>query len=418
MAPLRHRYAVARVRAGGVHPGSGRRRLRGRGQLWFICLIGALAAGAAVLASIVVAQPGPQPPVPHADPAADAAPMAMTITTARAAYQSWRETLRASGAIVPWQESALGAPLGGLRVASVDAQVGDRVRRGQVLARFDDALLQAEAHRLQAALAQAQAQAAQAARDAERAVKLRASGALSEQSILQSLTQAESAAAAVRSAQASLRAKQVEIAYAVLRAPDDGVISERTATLGAVPEQGQPLFRLIRQQRLEWRGEVGARQIAQILPGREVVLALPDGSRAVATVRQAAPTLGTDSRMGLVYADLRPGSGARAGMYVEGEIAQATSAALVVPAAAVVIRDGRSFVFEISAQGGTGKASARAVTVGRRQGRSVEIVSGLREGAHVAELGAGFLADGDRVRIGTNAVASAVPGGGVEAVAP
>lgn len=417
MAPLRHRYAVARVRAGCVHPGSGRRRPRGRGQLWFICLVAALAAGAAALASIVVARSGPQPPVPHADPAADAAPMAMTITTARATYQSWRETLRASGAIVPWQESALGAPLAGLRVASVDAQVGDIVRQGQVLARFDDALLQAEAHRLQAALAQAQAQATQAARDAERASKLRASGALSEQSILQSLTQAESAAAAVRSAQASLRAKQVEIAYAVLRAPDDGVISERTATLGAVPEQGQPLFRLIRQQRLEWRGEVGARQIAQILPGREVVLALPDGGRAVATVRQAAPTLGADSRMGMVYADLRPGSGARAGMYVEGEIAQATSAALVVPAAAVVIRDGRSFVFEISVQGGTGTASARAVTVGRRQGRSVEIVSGLREGARVAELGAGFLADGDRVRIGANAVASAAPGGGME-VAP
>lgn len=372
-------------------------RLSGRTTLRFKVLVAALAITLAVLTSLVLVQPGNRATrVPRG---AAEAPAAMTVTRVRVARQSWQRDVTASGAIAAWQESVVGAPLAGLRLASVDADVGDLVRKGQVLARFDDALLRADADRLQAALAQAEVASAQAGRDARRAEQLRASGALSEQSILQALADAASAAAAVRAARAALHARQVEISYSVLRAPDDGVISERTATLGAVPERGDALFKLIRQRRLEWRGELGAVQLGQVEVGQPVLLRLPDGSAAQARIRQFAPGLATETRQALVYADIDAGSAARAGMYVEGSIGLARTPALVVPAASVVVRDGRNRVFTLNASGTHGHVSAREVAVGRRHDREVEIASGLEAGEWIVEEGAGFLADGDRVQI-------------------
>lgn len=330
---------------------------------------------------------------------AESEPAALTITVATVKRESWVEAVTLSGAVTPWQESVIGAPLSGLRLASIDVDVGDVVAKNQVLARFDHALLRAEVNRLDAVLAQAEAQALQATRDAQRAESLRDSGALSEQSILASLTQAEVAAATVKSARAELHAKQVELSYTVLRASDDGVISERTATLGAVVDSGEALFKLIRQQRLEWRGEASAQQLERISKGQAVELLLPDGTSASATIRQSAPTLSADSRMALVYADIHPGSNARAGMYATGKVGLTTSPALVVPSSSVVVRDGRSYAFVVARQCDTGRVTAHAVKAGRRQGPRVEIVSGLSEGMDVADSGAGFLADGDRVRI-------------------
>jgi RND family efflux transporter MFP subunit len=326
-------------------------------------------------------------------------PVATTITVAEARHELWVRAITVSGAVMPWQESVIGTPLSGLRLSSVEAEVGDVVKKGQVLARFDDALLRADVNRLSARLAQTEAQARQASRDAQRSESLRGSGALSEQSILAATTQAEVAAATVKSAKAELHAKQVELSYTVLRASDDGVISERTATLGAVTESGTTLFKLIRQQRLEWRGEVTAEQLEAVRPGHAVELRLPDGANAAATIRQAAPTLDADSRMALVYADIHAGSNARAGMYATGKIGLATSPALVVPSASLVTRDGRNYVFVVAKQSDTNRVTAQLVDVGRRAGPFVEIVTGLAEGAVVAESGAGFLSDGDHVRI-------------------
>ena len=133
-------------------------------------------------------------------------------------------------------------------------------------------------------------------------------------------------------------------------------------------------------------------------------VSLPDGTAAVARVRQTAPTLDVATRLGTVYADIAPGSAARAGMYARGRFALKESPAVVVPAASVVIRDGRSYVFGLQAfekavDRDTVRVVLRPVTVGRRQGSQVEIVQGLAAGGRVAVQGAGFLNDGDAVRI-------------------
>ncbi|MDB5740492.1 MAG: efflux transporter periplasmic adaptor subunit [Alphaproteobacteria bacterium] len=182
-------------------------------------------------------------------------------------------------------------------------------------------------------------------------------------------------------------------------APDDGVISARTATLGAVVSVGQELFRLIRQNRLEWRGELTASQIVQIATGQRITLALPDGTSAVATVRQTAPSLDGQSRLGLVYADIENGSHARAGMFATGQVILREAPALTVPAESVVIRDGRSYLLKLGDDSAAPNVSLQPVTVGRRQGGAVEILQGIGPNDAVVVQGAGFLNDGDIVRL-------------------
>lgn len=323
---------------------------------------------------------------------------ALTVTSAMPHQVTWPNLVTASGAIAPWQEAIIGAQVGGYRLAEVLVNVGDPVKRGQVLARFDSEMLHSEEAQLKAGLAQAEALAAQKAADLKRAEMLQKAGNLSEQEYLKDQTETATAQTQVDSARALLASKQLQLRYTDVVAPDDGTISARTATLGGVIPIGQELFRMIIKDRLEWRGEATASQLAQVAPGQAVQLNLPDGSTAHATVRALAPGLDAQSRMGIVYADVEPGK-TRAGMYANGQIVVAEKPALVVPANSVVIRDGYSYVVKLAEQGDTSRVKLQLVTIGRRQGSQVEILKDLKEGEAVVAQGAGFLNDGDIVRL-------------------
>lgn len=317
---------------------------------------------------------------------------ALTVTTATPRRELWPVTLTASGSIAAWQEASVGAQVGGYQLIEVRVNVGDDVRRGQVLARLDSALFRAEE-------AQLLANDEQAIANRQRALALQSEGAISDQEVLQFVTAAKVSAALLAS-------KRLQLRYTEVIAPDDGVISARTATLGAVAAAGEELFRLIRGRRLEWRGELTAAQLSSIVKGQLVELVLPDGTTATAKVRDTAPNLHEQSRLGLVYADLVSGSHARAGMYANGQVVVAQASALVVPAETVVIRDGRTYVITLADQTATPAVALQPVTLGRRRNDEVEIVSGLLETQTLVRAGAGFLGDGDIVRLADEQVLS------------
>ncbi len=354
--------------------------IRGRKRLIVAVVSAAVAAGGILM--IVHNSSDPQASPQSATHATGPSSAAMTVTVAAATLDQWPATLDASGAIAPWQEAVIGAQVSGLRLAEIRVSVADQVKRGQVLAVFDADLLRADESRLKAAWQQAEA-------NRQRAMQLNGTGGISDQDILQYVTQADVAKAQLQSVQLQLR-------YAEVVAPDDGVISARSATLGTVSNSGQELFRMIRQNRLEWRGELTAAQLAQVKQGLRIRLTLPEGSSATAKVRQIAPSLDGQTRLGIVYADLDSGSAARAGMYAKGSIVLAQSPAIVVPAASVVVRDGRSYVPKLA---GTDRVTLQAVTVGRRQGDLAEIISGISTNDQVVNQGAGFLNEGDLVRV-------------------
>ena len=181
---------------------------------------------------------------------------ALTVTAVQPSNSSLALKLAANGNVAAWQEASIGAEASGLRLTQVLVNVGDSVKKGQLLATFAGDAVQADVAQAKAALMEAQANALDAAANAERARTLQNTGALSTQQINQYLTAEKTAAARVQAAQATLSAQGVRTQNTQVRAPDNGVISARGATVGAVVGAGAELFRLIRGGRLEWRAEV------------------------------------------------------------------------------------------------------------------------------------------------------------------
>ncbi len=330
---------------------------------------------------------------------------ALTVNVAHLAQHVWPRTATASGAVQAWQEASIGAEVNGLKLAEVLVNVGDVVKQGQLLARLSDETVRADVAAQRAALAEAEASAAQAAGEARRAHELDKSGAISQQDLVQYDTQAKTAAAKLASARAQFESQQLRLRYTRVVAPDDGVISARSATVGAVVSSGTELFKLIRKNRLEWRAEMHGDALPGIRPGQAVRLRRMDGGIVNGRVRQIAPTVDANTRNGLVYVDLPPEaaiSGVKAGMYLSGDVLLGDAPATTLPETAVFSRDGYDYAMVAGPQG---RVRQTKITVGRRQDGQVEIVQGLGPNDAVVAAGAAFLSDGDLVRVVASAAA-------------
>lgn len=353
-------------------------------------------AGAALCFALAAAVPqkataqGAKPP---------AATPALTVTTGLPTAATLPVGLTANGNVAAWQEAVIGSEANGLRLSEVRVNVGDVVKKGEVLAVFDSETVRADVEQASAALQEAQANVSAAKADADRARALRSSGALSEQLITQYLTAERTARARVKAAQATLAQQKLRLRNATVTAPDSGIISARNATVGAVVGAGTELFRLIRQGRLEWRAEVTSNDLGRIKPGMRATVHAASGSDVVGKVRAIAPTVDPKTRLALVYVDLppalSPNAPLKAGMFARGRFDLGETRALTLPQQAVVVRDGFSYVFRLNPDQ---RVSQLKVKTGRRIGERVEIVDGLTANTPVVVSGAGFLNDGDLVR--------------------
>lgn len=333
----------------------------------------------------------------QAETSPPAAKPALAVTVIQPQLATLPIRVPANGNIAAWQESSVGTQANGLRLTEVKANVGDRVRRGQVLATFDSASVATELAHSRAGLAESEAALAEAAANAQRARDLQATGALSAQQIHQYLTAERMAQARQEAARAIARTQEMRLAQTQVRAPDDGVISARSATVGAVLPAGQELFRLILRSRLEWRAEVAAPHLARLRPGQGAIVTPVGGEAIPGTVRMVAPSVDTQTRNGLVYVDLPAGGTARAGMFARGEIEIGTgSPALTLPQAAVVQREGFDHVLRV---GPDFRVLRTRVKLGRRVGDRVEILTGVDAATKVVAAGGAFLGDGDLVNV-------------------
>lgn len=352
----------------------------------------AIACGGALavagLCAFVAARPQTAASAPTAAPA-----LTVQIETPQSA--AWARSLAANGSVAAWQEASVGVELAGLRLSEVRVNVGDEVRRGEVLAVFADDTVTAELAQAQANLAAAEARLAEATVNADSARRLRNTGALSEQQILQLITAEQTAQAQLAVQRAATQAAQVRLRQTRVLAADDGLISARTATVGAVVPAGQELFRLIRQGRLEWRAEVASHEITALEVGGRVRVQGPEGTGVPGTVRRIAPNVDPRTRLGLVYVDLPHGTALKAGMFARGELDLGEVPVLTLPRQAVVLRDGFSYVFGLGADR---RVSQIKVQTGRRQGDRIEII-GIAADARLVASGAGFLNDGDFVKV-------------------
>jgi RND family efflux transporter MFP subunit len=362
------------------------------------------ATGAALAVSLLVAGCGKDAAgdAVKAEAKAAAARPSLTVALATPERIEWPQTLAANGNIVPWQEAIIGAELSGLRLTEVLVNVGDTVKRGQPLAKIATDAVLADLAQARASVTEAEAALAEAKANAERSKQLQSQGFISSQATIQVLTAEQTTAARLAAARARVQAEEVRLAQARIVAPDDGVISARTATVGSLTQPNQELFRLIRGGRLEWRAEVTGTELTKLAPGMRATLTTAGGEKVEGTVRAVAPSVDPATRNGIVYVDLPTHSAVRAGTFARGEFELGRGSALTLPQSAVVLRDGFAYVFLVSADN---KVVQSKVDVGRRLGDRIEVIAGLPPTVRVVETGGGFLADGDTVRVVETAAA-------------
>jgi len=367
-----------------------------------------------------IATPLPDPR-PDTDGPWGAAPVATTL--ARAERHSITETLAVTGTLAPREEIVVGAEVDGLRIVEILADIGDRIEQGQVLARLDGAMLRTQLAQNTATLAKAEATIAQVktsiaetqAAEAEAAAVLKrtqtlgAGGTASPAQLVTRETEAKVAAAKSAAAAENLRIAKADYALAEaqrsetalkiarteLKAPAAGTISARAARLGAIAGMnGEPLFRLVRNNEIEFNAEVPETALPQIEQGQDAEVWLagirdPIGGH----VRLVDPTVDKTSRIGRVAVTLSRHPAMRAGVFARGNITLGRRQAVTVPLSAVLFgKDGASVQLVTN-----NVVEMRRVDTGFKRGVRIEIVNGLTEGQEVVARAAAFVRPGERI---------------------
>ncbi len=323
----------------------------------------------------------------------------MTVTTAPIERVDLARTIAMNGSVHAWQEVIISSEVGGYRVADVLVDVGDRVRKGQRLVSLSTALLEAEVATKQAALKQREAELMNAEAALERGQSLGAQSLLSKADLDRLTSEHLAAQSRLEAARADLETSQLRLKFTDVVAPDDGVITSRTVTVGQIAQGGNEMLRMLRNGRVEWRGEAPETRLENLAPGQGVNVMTADGTPFHGTIRVVAPTISANDRTAIVYVDLPADERLRPGMFARGEISVGSGPAHMVPLESVVSADGYSYVFVLSEDN---LVARRRIETGAVHGDSIEVVEGVKEGEKIVVKGAGFLKDGDRVSVATS----------------
>lgn len=335
-----------------------------------------------------------------AEQAASAPGTAQAVSVTRPQMREMTRQITVSGPVSAVEEMQLGVELSGLRVTALHVDAGQAVRRGQLLLTLDARMLDAELAQAEAALREAEAAAALARSHFARGENLARDQYISAMQLDELRAARTQGEARLGTARAARNTAALRRSFAELRAPADGIISKRLVQPGQVVMAGSELLRLIKHGQLEWRAELPASLLGQVNVGDVIHLTTPDGSALQGRVRAVSPGVDAATRTGTVFADLPAGllqsRTLQAGSYLEGRIDSGIQKLLAVPADAVLLRDGFPAVFVLD---GDAVARLQRIETGERADGFVEVKSGLAAGAQVVLEGAGFLTDGDKVRV-------------------
>lgn len=326
-----------------------------------------------------------------------------TVTVVTAAVTDVARTVTASGTVSAWEEVPVGAETGGLTATAVYVDEGSYVRQGQPLVQLNDALLRAQVQQQQAGVQTAEANAARDDAALGRAQELKERGFLSQASLDTALANQRASRANLSSARASLSETRTRLSQATLRAPVSGLIISRSVTKGQIVAAGTEMFRMVRDGRLELDAQVPETELGLIRAGQSATIASDQVGQATGSVRIVTPEVNAETRLGLARIALSGAGGFRPGMFARARIDVGAQPTVTVPTAAVLYRENRAGVFVLTADN---HARFQPVTVLSRSADRTS-VSDLAAGSRIVVEGAGFLGDGDRVRVGTAAPVAA-----------
>jgi len=196
--------------------------------------------------------------------------------------------------------------------------------------------------------------------------------------------------------EANIRQLRSQIEQTIVRSPCDGLISKRNVHLGDIASSTKTMFEIVRDNRLELRAQIPERDLDVVKPGQPVAM-IGDNDSYKGIVREISPQVEQDTRLGTVRIDIPDAAsrGLMPGNFLRGDILIGNQPVCVVPASCLVYKGNRAFVYLVEGD----KTRMRFVQTGGREGQSVEITEGLKPGEKVVDKGAGFLKDGDTVRV-------------------
>lgn len=333
-----------------------------------------------------------QPP----SPSAVSSDAALTINVARVELQDFTRYLSVNGTINAWQEVIIAAEVGGYRVEEVLVDVGDYVNKGQLLVRLSTALLETDLASREAALKQREAEATNARLALERARTVASRDLLSPAEVDRLESESVGANGRVDAARADLEAARVRLRFAHVEAPDNGVINARNVSVGQIAQAGVELLRLVRQNRVEWRGEVPESDLPTLQVGQTVTITSVDGREHPGSIRIVSPTVNPNTHNGTIYVDVPADDALRPGMFARGRIELSRGNSLMVPLNSLVSSDGYHYVYTVNPDR---TVRRQMIETGTIQGDNIEVRAGLEPGVNIVTSGAGFLKDGDRVNV-------------------
>jgi HlyD family secretion protein len=334
---------------------------------------------------------------------------APSVTVVRAARREISEEVHVSGTLVPREDVMVSPEVDNLAVTEILVEEGDRVEKGQVLARLSKSALEAENAQAEAAIAQAEAQIAEAEANVaesklalERAETLVKSKTIAASAYDQRLAASRVSEARQRAAEHSLKVAQaqaeqiaIRLARTEIKAPTAGIISRRTIRLGAIASMNtEPSFRIIEGGAIELQADVVDSTIVRFQTGQAVRIMTAGASTPLTgTIRLISSEVDAATRLGKVRVALPLDAKVTIGSFASGIVEVGRQTAVTVPISAITVSTGKSTVQIVS----DNKIITRDVTIGLRSPTRAEVKSGLSENDLVVARAGSFLRDGDGV---------------------
>ena len=317
------------------------------------------------------------------------------ITVTKVATRTVEDHILASGLIAPVEQVAVVPLIEGQPIESLNAEVGDTVSAGQVLAKLSTATLTLQQSQLQATLAAAQSNAAEAKRTALRTAALLAQGSASNAANDQAQAALTAADAQVTSVQAQLDTVNLQLSRTEVKSPVAGLITARNAQIGALASaQSGPMFLLTRDGALELRADVSEADLPRVQTGQTATITLAAGTPPLSgTLSLVEPSIDLATRLGRARITLNTPDQVRAGMFAEADILVASHTAIAVPVTAVGSEGDETTVMTVK----DGVVHRTVITTGIRDGGWVEVLTGLAEGDQIVAKAGAFVTDGDKI---------------------
>lgn len=325
----------------------------------------------------------------------------LTVETIVPTVGQVKLNLQTDGTVVPKDTASVSGRVAGVAIERVLVNEGDWVKKGQPLAIFDTQTLQQNVIQAQAAVAQAQASYANARATVERVRPLLDIDAVSQQEVDSYITVANQAQASLVSAQAQLKSQQLTLNNAKVVAPVSGIISEKSAQVGAIPQGA--LFTIIQGGSLQWQAQINPQQRQNVNVGTPVLVNTTNGQTVQGRVERIDPVADNNRKIN-VYTNLEANKAIQSGMLLSGEFVFGVQDKIVVPVASVVSFDGYDYlmmVTDVTVKEGVnlGRVKRHKITLGDQYGDMVVVTSPVPKDALLVRQGGSFLNEGDLVRV-------------------